>query len=155
MANLKNLEDELWVAQKELLDLRRDTRTFDPFKEFTSRELINADLYTDPKKATIALNKILRLQKEIRDAKIEKANPKPIARTYTYYEGTERKTTPDHALAARYNAQHRFFGMGKFKQTMAKLKGQKKKFDKLWTDALVADPEKNEQVAQQLDKLFR
>ena len=37
MANLRNLEDQLWVAQKELLDLRKDTRAFDPFKEFTTK----------------------------------------------------------------------------------------------------------------------
>ena len=155
MANMWFLENELWAAQKQIMDLRRDTRAFDPFKEFTYKEPINADLYTDPKKAAAALNKILRLQEEIRQAKMEKANPKPKDRMYTYYRGKERETTPDHALAARYNAQHRFFGMGKVKQTMAKLKGQKKKFDKLWTEAIVADPEKKEEVAQQLDKLFR
>lgn len=155
MANLRNLEDQLWVAQKELLDLRKDTRAFDPFKEFTTKELINADLYTDPKKATAALNRILRLQQEIREAKMERANPKPISRMYTYYQGTERQTTPDHALAARYNAQHRFFGMSKFKRTMSKLNGQHKKFNKLWTDAITVENDKKEEVAQQLDKLFR
>ncbi len=158
MANLWYLKNELWAAQKELMDLRKDTRSFDPFKEFTTRELINDDLYFDSKKAITVLNKILRLQEEIRRAEMQKASgtkDEPLGKMYEYTQAGEKQTTPNHAIAARYNAQHRFFKMTKFKQTMSRLNGQYKKFEKLWNEAAyTTNSTKNEEVAKKLDNLF-
>lgn len=60
------------------------------------------------------------------------------------------------AIKARKEAQHRFFGMNKFQQTVAKITGKHKKFKKLWYKA--ADPlseEQEQKVAEELGKLFR
>ena len=75
---------------------------------------------------------------------------------YTYTAGGEEHKTNNPALAARYDAQHRFFGMSKTKQAMAKMTGQWKKFDKLWnksTDDLSL--EEQEEVAKELNSMFR
>lgn len=75
---------------------------------------------------------------------------------YTYtVDGEERKTN-NPALAARYDAQHRFFEMSKTKQTMAKMNGQWKKFDKLWNKSSdFLSPEEQEEVAEELNSMFR
>lgn len=75
---------------------------------------------------------------------------------YTYTAGGEEHKTNNPALAARYDAQHRFFGMSKTKQAMAKMTGQWKKFDKLWnksTDDLSL--EEQEEIAKELNSMFR
>jgi hypothetical protein len=60
------------------------------------------------------------------------------------------------AIQARYDAQQRLFGMSKFKQTIAKVTGQQRKFKKLWNRAsdYLNDNQKQE-VASELNKMFR
>lgn len=70
---------------------------------------------------------------------------------YTYEAGGKEYKTNNPALAARYDAQHRFFGLSKMKQSLYKLNGQYDRFDKLWN--MVDSPNK-EQVAEELDSLF-
>ena len=74
---------------------------------------------------------------------------------YSYTQGGERLETTNPAIAARYNAQHRFFGMSKVRQTMAKINGQYGKFKKLWDNAQTISEEKQQEYAEKLNKLFR
>lgn len=60
------------------------------------------------------------------------------------------------AIKARKEAQHRFFGMNKFQQTVAKITGKHKKFKKLWYKAAdYLSEEQKKEVAEELGKMFR
>lgn len=60
------------------------------------------------------------------------------------------------AIKARKEAQHRFFGMNKFQQTVAKITGKHKKFKKLWYKAAdFLSEEQEKEVAEELGKMFR
>lgn len=60
------------------------------------------------------------------------------------------------AIKARKEAQHRFFGMNKFQQTVAKITGKHKKFKKLWYRAAdMLSEEQEKEVAEELGKMFR
>ncbi len=74
---------------------------------------------------------------------------------YEYTQAGETKTTTNPAIAARYNAQARLFGMSKVKQTMMTITGQKKKFKKLWLKGASQNAQTQEQVAEELNKMFR
>ena len=78
-------------------------------------------------------------------------------RVYGYVAGDMIYTTRDKALASRYNAQHRYFGMNKFQRAVAVLTGQRRKFYKLWEKTQKSDLTKEErmQTANELDKMFR
>lgn len=122
--------------------------------------------YTNPTKArqlkkiindlTYQINNYARLcteeqarQKALKESQIPK---------YAYQVAGEQKSDTNPAIAARYNAQQRLFGMGKLKQTIMAINGQKKKFDSLWTKAALAeyyDQNMQEQIASELDKMFR
>ena len=75
---------------------------------------------------------------------------------YTYISGEETKTTTNAAIAARYNAQHRFFGLNKMLQTTNRIRGTWAKFEKLWREAAqVTDEKEIQQVADELNQMFR
>ncbi len=75
---------------------------------------------------------------------------------YHYKAGSVFAKTTNRAMAARYNAQSRFFGMSKFEQTLAKMNGSWKKFNDLWQKVGdLRSSEENEQLADQLDQMFR
>ena len=97
-------------------------------------------------------NRINAYEREQKEMEEYYANAK-----YSYTAGTEQKKTNNHALAARYDAQHRFFGMSKTKQALAKMTGQWKKFNKLWNKATDIDlsPEEQEEIAGKLDSMFK
>lgn len=74
---------------------------------------------------------------------------------YHYVAGGQKQRTTNPAMAARYNAQHRFFGMSKLEQTIAKMNGKWAAFRKLWDQAATMDKTEQEEVAQKLDLMFR
>ena len=56
----------------------------------------------------------------------------------------------------RYNAENRFFGMNKLKQTMAKITGKWKKFQELSEEAKYTDDEKRqEEITEEFKGMFR
>ena len=85
-------------------------------------------------------------EEELRESQITK---------YKYTVGNKEEITTNPAIAARYNAQHRLFGMNKLQRAIKTLTGQKKKFEKLWHNADTIDEKTQEQVAAKLNKMFR
>lgn len=119
--------------------------------------------YTDPKRAYQLRNEIeyldgqirnyaenARMEREREEALIESRIPK-----YEYVSAGVSQTTKNPAIAARYNAQHRFFGMSKLEQTLMRITGQKKKFDCLWAKAGTQNLEQQEAIAEELNGMFR
>ena len=120
--------------------------------------------YTDVSKA-------YRLQAEIRELEYKIDNYARTAQAnrqaqevlqdlrtpkYGYTAGGKSETTTNKAIAARYDAQHRFHGMSKLQQTIAKLNGQYKKFQILWNKANISTSrQEQEEVANELDRMFR
>lgn len=74
---------------------------------------------------------------------------------YSYTSDSKEQKTDNPAIAARYNAQQRFFAMSKLKQTMLIVTGQKKKFEKLWLKAVTTNKKTQEKVASELNGMFR
>ncbi len=74
---------------------------------------------------------------------------------YHYVAGGKEQKTTNKAMAARYNAQNRFFGMSKLEQTAARMSGKWGKFKQMWEQAATMDKEKQDEVAQKLDLMFR
>ena len=85
-------------------------------------------------------------EQAIRDSQIPK---------YDYISAGKVQTSTNPAIAARYNAQQRLFGMNKLKRTIMILSGQKRKFKKLWVKANTTNEKTQEQVAFELNKIFR
>lgn len=120
--------------------------------------------YTDPQKAQKLMAELkdvehlidtyaMRAREEqMREkARIEAQKPK-----YGYVQGGEQMETTSMSMAARYNAQARFFGMSKLKQTLAKVNGQWRLFQQLWIKAVnPATPEIEKEVTDKLNKMFR
>lgn len=76
--------------------------------------------------------------------------------TYTYTINGNVETTTNAAIAARYDAQHRFFGMSKLLQTTNKINGNWSKFEELWKKAAqVTNENEIEEVANELNSMFR
>ncbi len=88
--------------------------------------------------------------REEREAIIESQTPK-----YKFTAAGKEDVTKNPAIAARYNAQQRLFGMSKVKQTLMRISGQKRKFERLWTKAGTIDKEQQEKIANELNKMFR
>ena len=68
-------------------------------------------------------------------------------------EEKERELHPGNV--ARYDAKNRFYNMNKFRQTLARVTGQWKKFEKLSKETSTFDLDKEKEVAEKLDKMFR
>ena len=88
--------------------------------------------------------------REEREAIIESQTPK-----YNYTAAGKEDVTKNPAIAARYNAQQRLYGMSKVKQTLMKITGQKRKFEKLWSKAGTMDKKQQERIANDLNNMFR
>lgn len=119
--------------------------------------------YTDVNRANRLINQIKYLKEQI-DTYAQRARTARIAeeeekerefKKYKYEVAGKKEKTGNPALAARYDAQKRFFGMSKLEQTWMKINGQNKKFKKLWDKALSVNPNVQEQVAEDLGKMFR
>lgn len=104
-----------------------------------------------------AQGEMARAKMESERAAEEKARQEEFEATakYSYEAGGKVYKTNDRALAARYDAQHRFFGMSKTKQAIAKITGQYRKFSKLWNMTGNLSAEQQEIVADKLDSMFR
>ena len=143
MESLNYLKRELVDAQKELKKIT--------VKKYTSAAWApgiqdqykseSYEVYTNPAKARYLKNKIADLENKI--AK------------YDYTSAGEELSTENPAIAARYNAQQRLFGMGKLRRTLVKAMGQEKKFKKLWKKASTPNAEEQQQVADELNRMFR
>lgn len=90
------------------------------------------------------------VQQAMEDSLRESEIPK-----YSYEVAGKQEETKNPAIAARYDAQHRLHGMSKLKQTIAKITGQQRKFKKLWLQASTDSKKTQEQVAIEINKMFR
>ena len=100
--------------------------------------------------------RLREVNKKIREREHAKLN-KAAEDRHSYYDERGRvKTINDPAIAARYRAQERYFGMNKFQQGMAKLTGQYDQFKELWEKSGrygLSDEEKKE-MKDQFDGMF-
>ncbi len=92
---------------------------------------------------------------KVEDKKVEDKTVKSEDGTYHYVAGGKREKTTNRAIAARYNAQNRFFGMNRVQQTMAKMSGKWREFEKLWNKVALSSSEEQEEIADKLDLMFR
>lgn len=92
---------------------------------------------------------------EVVSEKEEERTVKSSDGMYHYVAGTDHERTSNRALAARYNAQHRFFGMSKLEQTLAKMSGKWARFGELWDRALTTNEAEQHEIADELDLMFR
>lgn len=119
--------------------------------------------YTDVSKAYKLIDEIKDLDRQIKtygqrvkeQQEREEALREASIQKYEYEIAGEKKITENPALAARYNAQHRLFGMNKLQKTLASLSGQRKKFRKLWYKADTMNKKSQEEIANKLNKMFR
>lgn len=115
--------------------------------------------YTNPEKANKLKAEIRRIKDSIEryraNIQRQEAEKYENGEKYYYKANGEMLETDNPAIAARYNAQNRFYGESKIKQVMYVITLQKKKFDKLWMKSAAAYGDKQEEIARDLDKLFR
>ncbi len=119
--------------------------------------------YTDPNKAYRLKDRIADLENKIKTyaqrAQAEREREQAIKESqipkYNYTSAGKEQTSKNPAIAARYNAQQRLYGMSKLKQTIMTLSGQKRKFKKLWLKANTLNEKNQEQVANELNRMFR
>lgn len=119
--------------------------------------------YTNPSKAYKLIDQIKELNFQIenyaqmaqKERKLEEEKRNTSIKKFQYVDAKGMHETTNPAIAARYNAQHRFFGMNKFRQTLSKMSGQKRKFEKLWNKAGTLDEQQQHQIAKELNSLFR
>ncbi len=117
--------------------------------------IVKEDLHEEVK---FALGETKETHEEVNEVTEEKTEGKTeVAEDglYHYRAGDHESKTVNRAVAARYNAQHRFFGMSKLQQTMARMSGKWNRFNELWNRALRATGEEQEQIADELDSMFR
>lgn len=168
MESLQNLKNRKKQAEYELEKITIKKHGSTPWRpgvqDQHKSDSFSYNEYTDVSKA-------YKLQSEIRDLEYKIENYARIAQSerqrqeilqdlktpkYDYTVGGMSETTENKALAARYDAQHRFHGMSKVKQTVAKMNGQYKKFQQLWNKAAnQLNEQQQEQVSKELNKLFR
>ncbi len=121
---------------------------------YSYEEYSNSDEAKDLKRQIDALKTQIETYAERaraeREAIIESQTPK-----YTYSSAGKEEVTKNPAMAARYNARERLYGMSKLRRTLMKVSGQKRKFEKLWLKAVTANKKEQEKVATDLDKMFR
>lgn len=167
MESLYSLEQKLNNAKKELQKITIKKYGDVPWApgvlDQHKSESYSYDEYTDTRKAYALKEEIRKLQylidtyqervqeerlrkQELIDSKIPK---------YEYISNKQKETTTNPAIAARYNAQQRLFGMSKLQKTIASITGQRKKFRKLWRKTITANQKNQEEIARELNKLFR
>ena len=130
----RNLENELAsITLKKSASTPWNIGVQDQYKS----ESYNFEEYTDYKKAYELKDKIANLDYQINTYEREVQERLNDAQKSRYnYESIEGENNNNPAIAARYNAQNRLFGITKLQQTIAKVSGQKRKFDKLWYKAI-------------------
>lgn len=165
MENLDSLNAQLRDAKDELEKITMEERESVPLapgamSEHKS-EAYSYGKYTDANKAYRLKDRIADLEnkikiyaqsgqvegeKSISDSQIPK-------RDYTPVEKIQTTTNP--TVGAEYNSQHRFFGISKLKRTIMVTSSQKRKFKILWIKANTTNKKTQEQVAFELNKVFR
>lgn len=167
MESLESLKSELESARRELEKITIRTYGSTPWapgvQDQYKSDSYSFDQYTDVKKAMQLKEKIMYLEHQINTyaqrAQAEKARKEALLDSqspkHTYVAGGETKTTRNQAIAAAYDAQQRLFGMSKVKRAVATITGQKRKFNKLWHKANSVNKDTQEQVASELNKMFR
>lgn len=156
MESLESLEKRLKQTEKNLERITKNPNSNIPYTDDGYAD----DKYIDRFLAASLISTIESLKEQIdtypNREEIERKQRESKNPTYEYTAGGEKETTNNPAMSARYDAQHRFFEMGKMRKAFTKINGQYKKFGKLWDQALESDNEKEQQeIAQQLNKLFR
>lgn len=168
MESLRSLENRKRQAEYDLERLtikKYGTKPWDPgVQDQYKSDSYSYNEYTDPKRAYELIEEIKKLERQIKDyakdAQAERERQEIMRESkipkYEYTTGGKKEVTESKALAARYNAQQRFFAMGKFKQTLSKINGQHRKFKKLWHKAAhQLSEQEQETVAKELNQLFR
>lgn len=164
MENLNKLKIQLSEAKSELESITIKKHGSVPWKpgvlDQYESDSYSYEEYTDTSKAYKLKERIKYLEEQIKTyperAKNEREVQLRASRdTYEYVSGGKKQETTNPAIAARYDAQKRFFEMNKLQRAMVSLNGQKRKFRKLWLDAVTPDKKTQEQVAEELGKLFR
>ena len=167
MESLENLHEQLRDAKEELGRITIKKNGSVPWApnvqdQYKSKSYVYEE-YTDVSKAYKLKEKISNLEDQNKTysqrAREEREREETIRDSltpqYDYDSAGKSATTTNPAIAARYDAQHRFFGMNKLQKTLAILTGQKRKFKKLWNDSNTTNKKTQEQVVNELRKLFR
>ena len=167
MENLDNLKSQLRDTKAELEAITIKKSGTVPWKpgvmdQYKSNSY-SYEEYTDISKAYQLKERIAYLEEQIKTyaqrAQAEREREQAIKNSqiqkYDYVSAGKSQTSTNPAIAARYNAQQRLFGMNKIEQTIMTLFGQKRKFKKLWIKANTKDGKTQEQVALELNKMFR
>ncbi len=167
MESLDSLKSQLRDAKEELEKItikKHGSVAWSPgvLDQYNSNSY-SYDEYTDVSKAYVLKDRIRDLEERIKtyaqraraEREREEAYRESQIPKYSYESLGETKTSTNPAIAARYNAQKRLFGMSKFRRTVMNLTGQKKKFEKLWYKAITSDSKTQDKVADELNKMFR
>ena len=167
MESLESLKSELKSAISELEKITIKKYGSSPWAPGVTdqhkSDSYSFDQYTDVKKAMELKDRINYLKHQINTyaqrAQAERARKEALLDSqspkHKYVTGGVSKTTRNPAIAAAYDAQHRLFGMSKVKRAFATISGQKRKFNKLWNAAGSTNIVKQQEVADQLNKMFR
>ncbi len=120
--------------------------------------------YLDPARAYAIKEELVRVKHQIQtyaqrateERNVIEHNRERSIPKYEYSVSGEQRETQNPAMAARYNTRDRFYGRTKLQQTMAKVTGQKRKFETLWRKAAAAESlEEQQKIANQLNGMFR
>lgn len=76
------------------------------------------------------------------------------AKTYSTF-ASQMPTSNEEPNDVIYNTQQRIFGINKLKQAIINLNSQKRKFKKIWIKVKANNGKTKEQVAFELNKIFR
>ena len=167
MESLNNLKERLSFAKNELDKITIKKHNTIPWNQGVQDQYnsnsFTYEEYTDVCKAYKLKAEIFKLEDQIatysqrvqQEREMEKNIKESQIKKYEYSSLGKTQTTTNPAIAARYDAQHRFFGMSKLNQTILTLSGQKRKFKRLWIKASTTNEKTQEQVAFELNKMFR
>ena len=167
MESLESLRTQLRIAKEELEKITVKKYGTTPWAQGVQDQYksdsYSYDVYTDVPKANRLKYQIAELEDKINTyaqrAQRERESLEVIRESqipeYQYTSDGKTHTTTNPAIAARYNAQQRLFGMSKLQRTVASISGQKRKFESLWSKAASQNVEIQEQVAEELNKMFR
>ncbi len=167
MESLSSLKERLSSAEEELRKITKSKRGAVPWahgvQDQYETQMYSYEEYTDDKKASWLKREIKELREQIdtyaQRVAAEREREEIIKEgripKYKYSVAGKVEETKNPAIAARYDAQQRFFGMSKLRRAVSILNGQKKKFYKLWDKAQTANKEEQVKVATELNDMFR
>ena len=144
-AEIDNLEDQLRSAKERLNDILKQKNN-NPWEASEWKKEVERLEYK------IKIAKEEAYHTDVQDKLQSKA---PNSHEYTYVIDRKKEVTSNPALAARYNAQNRLFGMGKLRKALVSMTGQKRKFKELWDSSKTNDRDNQEKIAEELNKMFR